>query len=124
MLSEVFWLTLCCRSSRTCSVHHTNRKTEHHVVSKTCCAAGKAALAVTGGLAIAVPLEMRGLEELHRRHGALPWSDLITPLVPVAEHGFPAHPYIVASLTSNFTLAVQSWRLFGGHPTCCTAASV
>lgn len=66
---------------------------------------------MTGGLAIAVPLELRGLEELHRRHGALPWRDLILPLVPVAL-GFPAHPYIVASLTSNFTLAVHSWRPF------------
>jgi len=66
---------------------------------------GNASLAVTGGLAIAVPLEVRGLEELHRRHGVLPWAQLVMPLVPLAEHGFPAHPYIVNSLSSNLTLA-------------------
>lgn len=54
--------------------------------------AGNASAAVTGGLAIAVPLELRGLELLHQRHGVLPWADLFEPVIPFAEHGFPAHP--------------------------------
>ena len=54
--------------------------------------AGNPMAAITGGLAIAVPLELRGLELLHSRHGVLPWADLIDPVVPFAEHGFPAHP--------------------------------
>ncbi len=57
-----------------------------------CNAAGNASLAVTGGLAVAVPLELRGLEALHRRHGSLPWAELFEPVIPFAQHGFPAHP--------------------------------
>lgn len=63
-----------------------------------------ASAAVMGGLAIAVPLELRGLELLHQRHGSLPWADLFEPVIPFAEHGFPAHPYIVAGLSSNVSL--------------------
>lgn len=69
--------------------------------------AGNASLAVTGGLAIAVPLELRGLQTFHQRHGILPWADLVMPLVPIARDGFPAHPYIVKSLSSNYTQQVR-----------------
>ena len=42
--------------------------------------AGNATLAVKGALAIAVPLELRGLQLLHSRHGSLPWAELIEPV--------------------------------------------
>jgi gamma-glutamyltranspeptidase/glutathione hydrolase len=43
---------------------------------------------VYGGLAVAVPGELRGLEHLHRRYGVLPWKTLVMPAVRVARDGF------------------------------------
>lgn len=44
--------------------------------------------AVRGPLSIAVPGQIAGLLEAHRRFGKLPWSDLIEPAVAVCETGF------------------------------------
>lgn len=55
---------------------------------------GKASAAVNGGLAIAVPLELKGLWLAHQRHGNLPWADLVTPVIPLAQDGFALHPYL------------------------------
>lgn len=44
---------------------------------------------VFGGLAVAVPGELRGLDYLHRKYGALPWKAVVMPAVHVARHGFP-----------------------------------
>ena len=51
-----------------------------------------------------MPLELRGLAMAHARHGSLPWARLVTPVLPYARDGFPAHPYLVAALSSNVTL--------------------
>ncbi|MFO7652898.1 MAG: gamma-glutamyltransferase [Candidatus Krumholzibacteriia bacterium] len=48
-----------------------------------------AELSRTGGLAVAVPGMVRGLEELHRQGGRLPWRRLLEPAVALARDGFP-----------------------------------
>ncbi|KAG2494187.1 hypothetical protein HYH03_007545 [Edaphochlamys debaryana] len=60
---------------------------------------------VYGGLAVAVPLELRGLELAWRRHGRLPWARLVAPAAEIAAHGFAAHPYYVYTV-GPYTLRV------------------
>lgn len=45
-----------------------------------------------GGLAVGVPGTPRGLEEAHRRWGALPWKRLVRPAIRLAARGFEITP--------------------------------
>lgn len=49
---------------------------------------GDARLAQIGGMSVAVPAELRGLEIAHQQHGVLPWSALLDPVIALAEKGF------------------------------------
>ncbi len=94
---------------------------------------GKPKAALVGGLAAAVPLELRGLHLAHSRHGVLPWSRLVEPAAAIAESGFEAHPYLVSALEmANFTAQPElcdiflihdahkkSWRAPQVNETCC-----
>ncbi|KAL4550318.1 hypothetical protein Ndes2526B_g08473 [Nannochloris sp. 'desiccata'] len=94
---------------------------------------GRPKAALVGGLAAAVPLELRGLHLAHSRHGVLPWSSLVEPSAIVAELGFEAHPYLVSALEmANFTaqpglrdiflikdVHKNAWRAPQVNETCC-----
>ena len=53
---------------------------------------------VLAGRAIAVPGELRGLALLHRRHGSLPWANLVHPSVALARDGFRVAPYLARAI--------------------------
>lgn len=50
---------------------------------------------VTGGLAIAVPGELKGLWALHQKYGKLKWRDLIQPNIDLCRNGHIVSPYLV-----------------------------
>jgi gamma-glutamyltranspeptidase / glutathione hydrolase len=51
-----------------------------------------------GGLAVGVPGALRMLESAHRAHGRLPWADLFTPAIELAENGFEVSPRLFGLL--------------------------
>ena len=51
-----------------------------------------------GGLAIAVPGELKGLELAHTRHGRLSWSQVIQPVVDLARRGVPVSEHLAYKL--------------------------
>ncbi|WP_137177847.1 gamma-glutamyltransferase [Roseomonas sp. AR75] len=45
--------------------------------------------AMEGGRSVGVPGLLRMFEHAHRRHGRLPWAQLLAPTIAAAEQGFP-----------------------------------
>ncbi len=45
--------------------------------------------ALKGGLAVATPGLLRMLEQVHKKHGKLPWQDLFKPAISLSKNGFP-----------------------------------
>jgi gamma-glutamyltranspeptidase / glutathione hydrolase / leukotriene-C4 hydrolase len=54
-----------------------------------------------GGLSIAVPTEVKGLWELHQKHGKLSWPEVLAPVIDVAESGFKVSNYLAAVLEAR-----------------------
>lgn len=55
---------------------------------------GNEALKASGGLSIAVPGELLGLETAWKKYGRIPWNRLITPAARMSEKGFKVSPYL------------------------------
>lgn len=68
---------------------------------------------LVGGLAAAVPGELRGLEELSRRWGRLKWEQLFRPAIKYAEGGFTVNMDLDAAGNTTaypFLLRDGAWR--------------
>ncbi len=63
--------------------------------------------AVNSGLAVGTPGLLRMLELAHRRHGRLPWADLFTRAIELAERGFPVSSRLHRQISQNADLAKQ-----------------
>lgn len=50
---------------------------------------GNASLSVIGGKSIAVPGQLKGLWELHRKYGRIEWAKLIQPTIRLCKEGTP-----------------------------------
>lgn len=59
------------------------------------------ATSVTGGLSIAVPGELKGYWELHKKYGKLPWARLFQPTVDLCREGHVVSDYLERILTRN-----------------------
>ena len=56
---------------------------------------------MSGGLAIGIPGQLRGLEMAWKRFGVLPWADLFRPAVKLAQHGFPVSAAVARAIRNN-----------------------
>src|SRR5262245_21827192 len=81
----------------------------------------------TGWLTPAVPGMPALMEEAHRRHGRLPWRDLLAPAVRLADEGFPVDYYVGMFIAASYERLQQcetSRRTFfkpsGGPLACAT----
>lgn len=54
----------------------------------------KNASSVIGGLAIAVPGNIKGLHHVWKKHGTKPWKDLVQPTIDMAKKGFIISPFV------------------------------
>ncbi|KAL1494986.1 hypothetical protein ABEB36_010482 [Hypothenemus hampei] len=62
---------------------------------------GDSNLSQKGGLAVAVPGELKGYWYLYQQYGSLPWSDLIQPTIDICKNGI----YVTAFLAKTFANA-------------------
>ncbi|MGM0833895.1 MAG: gamma-glutamyltransferase [Pseudomonadota bacterium] len=77
--------------------------------------------AVASGLSVGVPGTVRMLEMAHAEHGQLPWKELLTPAITLAEEGFGVSQRLHTSLANDTALrdnvlASDFYYTGGGEP--------
>lgn len=65
-------------------------------------------LSTDGYLAVGVPGTVAGLYEVHRQYGKLPWKTVMQPAIALADRGFLVSPRMVAAITRQKTLQLNS----------------
>lgn len=63
---------------------------------------------VTGGKAIAVPGELKGYWELHKKYGKLEWSRLFDPVIKLCRKGHVVSPYLAGILSTRKQIIMDS----------------
>jgi gamma-glutamyltranspeptidase/glutathione hydrolase len=63
---------------------------------------------IEGGLASAIPGEVRGLQHLHEKYGVLPWATVLTPAVKVARYGWKVNEDLVKYMASTIASAGEN----------------
>ncbi len=53
---------------------------------------------IYGPLAVATPGLVRGMHEIHKKHGKLPWSVTLEPAIRLAAEGFPVYPHLLDAM--------------------------
>jgi gamma-glutamyltranspeptidase/glutathione hydrolase len=61
-------------------------------------------LSQEGALAVASPGLVRGLFEIHKRFGKLPWKETLNPAIQLAREGFPLYPHLREALENRSAL--------------------
>lgn len=61
-----------------------------------------------GGLAVAVPGELKGYWALHQKYGKLPWAELFVEAIRQCEEGIEAAPFVQKCLKQYEALVMNS----------------
>lgn len=59
---------------------------------------GKNRSSLEGGYSIAVPGELKGMWELHKKYGKLPWAEVFKPVIDLCRNGHEVTPYLATVL--------------------------
>jgi gamma-glutamyltranspeptidase/glutathione hydrolase len=65
--------------------------------------------AVVGGKAVGVPGVLKALDKAHAKHGKLPWSQLFTDTINLANQGFEVSPRLAGLLTRDLHPALNEF---------------
>lgn len=65
-------------------------------------------LSKDGGLSVGVPGLVRGLWEIHKKFGKLPWRQIVQPSIDLAQKGFPVYTSLAKALESKKDILLKN----------------